>query len=347
MPPFNPRGPLFLMTMGIAVLLISIQPVHAASYSATATEPMAYSCPASYGGNPVKFCGQSPIADVTPTSLSGGHSGTFTYSHAGTWTIIGYRQPDNWDLWTDTVTVSAAPTATPTPTSTPTPSYNGTCVSRCGYTWLSAKRADDYLLAACILAPAPYDRCMVCGWQMALMQEQFPCTSPPPTVPTYEPTPIPTMSPVPTLPTIPPRPGTTPNQIVSVGGGKAKPDAIGTIATIAPPTWNQTIARQNITNVLGNITDPYLNTIDGFGLLVQLTYSHVMYMPNWLMAAIVTTVQPIAVAFAEILVNLASYANVPLQLMRLALDNTTQGIQALLIYGVCLEFLIYLLRGET
>jgi len=183
---------------------------------------------------------------------------------------------------------------------------------------------------------------------MELMQEGYPCEVPPEVVPTYEPTPIPTVPPPPTIPTIVPGPHAPP-QVITVGG-KDIHDVdftVPTIATIAIPEWNKTAERNNITSVVGNMTDPYLNGVDAFSVAVSLVIQHLVYLPNWVMATIYTTVQPIAVAFAEIVVVVSEWGSIPLQLMRLALDNTPAGIQALLIYGVCLEMVIYLLRGET
>jgi len=233
----------------------------------------------------------------------------------------------------------------PTPTSTTTPSAN--CVTKCGYTWAQGFTADDILLQMCV-AISPLTACETCGWQMAAMEEQFPCEVPPSPVPTYDPTPIPTVPLPPTIPTIVPGPDSPP-QIITIGD-KDIHDVdftVATIATIAIPEWNKISERNNITSVVGNITDPYLNGVDAFSVAVSLVIQHLMYLPNWVMATIYTTVQPIATAFAEIIVVVSEWGSVPLQLMRLALDNTPAGIQALLIYGVCLEMVIYLLRGET
>lgn len=253
---------------------------------------------------------------------------------------------DGWESWEcsqDPCTIPAFLECEPDPT--PTPSAN--CVSACGYTWTSGFTADDVLLQMCV-GLSPLTKCELCGWQMAAMEEQFPCEVPPSPVPTYSPTPIPTVPPPPTIPTIVPGPN-PPTQIISIGTKDIHnvDFAVPTIATIAIPEWNKTTERNNITSVVGNMTDPYLNGVDSFSLAVSLVIQHLMYLPNWVMATIYTTVQPIATAFAEIIVVVSEWGSVPLQLMRLALDNTPAGIQALLIYGVCLEMVIYILRGDT
>jgi len=233
-----------------------------------------------------------------------------------------------------------------TPTPTPTPSEN--CVTKCGYTWTQGFTSDDVLLDMCIWSVTPLNACQMCSWQMEMMQNQYPCAVPPSPVPTYDPTPMPTVPPPPTIPTIVPGPE-PPVQIVSIGDTDIHDVdfTVATIATIAVPSWNNTLERQNITSLVGNMTDPYLNAVDAFSVAMSLSIQHILYIPNWVMASVYTTVQPIAVAFAEIIVIVSEWGSVPLQLMRLALDNTPAGIQALLIYGVCLEMVIYLLRGET
>jgi len=233
-----------------------------------------------------------------------------------------------------------------TPTPTPTPSEN--CVARCGHTWTAGFTADDILLDMCVLA-MPLAACEVCGWQMAAMEEQFPCAVPPEVVPTYAPTPLPTVPPPPTaLPTLPPGPSPGP-QVIEMGGGDIHGInfAVPTIATIAIPAWNRTVERGNITALAGNLTDPYLNSVDGFSVGVTSVIQKIFHLPNWVMAHIYSAVQPIAVAFVDIVTVVCDWGSIPLQLMRLALDNTPFGIQALLIYGVCLEMVIYLLRGDT
>jgi len=235
---------------------------------------------------------------------------------------------------------------TPTPTPTPAPSEN--CVTKCGYTWNQGFTPDDVLLDMCIWSVTPLNACQMCSWQMEMMQNQYPCVTPPSPVPTYDPTPMPTVPPPPTIPTIVPGPE-PPAQIVSVGDTDIHDVdfTVATIATIPIPLWNNTLERQNITSLVGNMTDPYLNGVDAFSVAMSLSIQHILYIPNWVMASVYTAVQPIAVAFAEIIVIVSEWGSVPLQLMRLALDNTPAGIQALLIYGVCLEMVIYLLRGET
>lgn len=261
----------------------------------------------------------------------------------GDW-YYGLTRGEECGDWSGTPELIHCTAVTPTPT--PTPSED--CVTRCGHTWTAGFTADDILLDVCVLA-MPLAACEVCGWQMAAMEEQFPCAVPPEVVPTYAPTPLPTVPPPPTaLPTPPPGPSPGP-QVIEMGGGDIHgiDFTVPTIATIAIPAWDRTVERGNITALAGNLTDPYLNSVDGFSVGVTSVIQKIFYLPNWVMAHIYSSIQPVAVAFVDIVTVVCEWGSVPLQLMRLALDNTPFGIQALLIYGVCLEMVIYLLRGDT
>lgn len=159
-------------------------------------------------------------------------------------------------------------------------------------------------------------------------------------IPTPTPSEIPTPTPTITIPT----PSWTQTQIIPV---TTKNFTVAEISTIAPVEWNKTAERENMTAIVGDLLNPYFNTVDSFSSNVELTITSFLSLTDWMIQAVIDLLNPIVTMISDIIVECVQWASVPLQLMRLALDNTPAGIQALLIYGISLEFCIYLLRGET
>lgn len=347
-PIFSPH----FILLSLVFFCLAIVPV-------TAYAPSTICSAYGYGSHYVLATTSSGSSPTCIMYLSGGGSctGSTPDLPGGTWHVwhdaVNYSCPAGSGASFVSTIEYPVPTTSPTPTPTPTPTPSENCVSACGYTWTSGFTADDVLLQMCV-ALSPLTKCELCGWQMAAMEEQFPCVVPPEVVPTYAPTPLPTVPPPPTaLPTLPPGPSPGP-QVIEMGGGDTHgiDFTVPTIATIAIPVWNRTAERGNITALAGNftagnLTDPYLNSVDGFSVGVTSLIQKIFYLPNWVMAHIYSSIQPVAVAFVDIVTVVCEWGSIPLQLMRLALDNTPFGIQALLIYGVCLEMIIYLLRGDT
>lgn len=145
---------------------------------------------------------------------------------------------------------------------------------------------------------------------------------------------------------ITPIPTVLPNTTVNITPGPTV--TVQTIATFANlSSYNRTDIRIDLTEYFGNITGPYLDWVDSLSQGITDLGVMAFSIPSFPFVKATEIMTILTDMGGQVLTQMSTAANIPLQLARIAANSVPADWQLLIVWALLLESVYLILRGET